>query len=101
MNVIDYNREAWDRQVESGQNPWTQPVSREVIEAARRGEWTIVLTEQKPIPVSWFPKHPLLNGIDVLGLACGGGQQGPILAAAGANVTNFDNSPKQLEKDKF
>jgi SAM-dependent methyltransferase len=101
MNVVDYNREAWDRQVESGQNPWTQPVSREVIDAARRGEWTIVLTEQKPIPASWFPKHPFLTGLDVLGLASGGGQQGPVLAAAGANVTIFDNSPKQLEKDRF
>lgn len=101
MNIVDYNREAWDRQVESGQNPWTQPVSRETIEAARRGEWTIVLTEQKPIPAAWFPRHPFLNGLDVLGLASGGGQQGPVLAAAGANVTIFDNSPKQLEKDRF
>jgi len=101
MNVVDYNREAWDRQVEGGQNPWTQPVSREVIEAARRGEWMIVLTEQKSIPASWFPKHPFLNGVDVLGLASGGGQQGPVLAAAGANVTIFDNSAKQLEKDRF
>ena len=31
-----YNREAWDRHVEDG-NQWTVPVGREVIEAARRG----------------------------------------------------------------
>jgi 2-polyprenyl-3-methyl-5-hydroxy-6-metoxy-1,4-benzoquinol methylase len=45
----------------------------------------------------WFPP---LKGADVLCLASGGGQQGPILAATGANVTVFDNSPRQLEQDQ-
>jgi len=36
----------------------------------------------------------------VLCPASGGGQQGPVLAAAGADVTVFDNSPKQLERDE-
>jgi len=36
----------------------------------------------------------------VLCLASGGGQQGPILAAAGAHVTVFDNSPQQLAQDR-
>jgi SAM-dependent methyltransferase len=36
----------------------------------------------------------------VLCLASGGGQQGPILAAAGARVTVFDNSPQQLAQDR-
>jgi ubiquinone/menaquinone biosynthesis C-methylase UbiE len=40
-----------------------------------------------------------LKGADVLCLASGGGQQGPILAALGANVTVFDNSPAQLKQD--
>jgi len=35
----------------------------------------------------------------VLCLASGGGQQAPILAAAGARTTSFDNSPEQLNKD--
>ena len=43
----------------------------------------------------------MLKVIDILGLASGGGQQTPILAALGANVTSFDDSAKQLEKDKF
>lgn len=42
-----------------------------------------------------------MNGRDVLGLASGGGQQGPILSAAGANVTVFDQSPKQLDCDRL
>jgi SAM-dependent methyltransferase len=37
----------------------------------------------------------------VLCLASGGGQQGPILAAAGARVTVFDNSPRQLGQDRM
>jgi SAM-dependent methyltransferase len=96
MNVLDYNREAWNRQVESG-NPWTIPVTSEQIAAARRGEWSVVLTENKPVPREWFPPPA---GCDVLCLASGGGQQGPILSAAGANVTVFDNSPRQLERDR-
>jgi SAM-dependent methyltransferase len=97
MDVRAYNRSAWNRQVEEG-NPWTLPVSPEVIAAARRGEWSLVLTPTKPVPRSWFPDD--LHGKDVLCLASGGGQQGPVLAAAGANVTVFDNSPRQLEQDR-
>jgi SAM-dependent methyltransferase len=42
-----------------------------------------------------------LVGQDVLCLASGGGQQGPILAAAGAHVTVFDNSAAQLAQDRL
>ncbi len=34
-------------------------------------------------------------------LASGGGQQAPVLAAAGADVTSFDISEEQLSKDAF
>jgi SAM-dependent methyltransferase len=97
MDVRSYNREKWDKQVEYG-NPWTIPASPGVITAARKGEWSVLLTEQKAVPRDWFPKD--LHGVDILCLASGGGQQGPVLAAAGANVTVFDNSPKQLEQDR-
>ena len=97
MGVRDYNREAWDREVERG-NEWTVPVGPAVIEAARQGRWEIVLTETKPVPKDWFPD---LQGADVLCLASGGGQQAPVLAAAGANVTVLDNSPGQLAQDRL
>src|SRR5215216_2473758 len=97
MGVRDYNREAWDREVERG-NEWTVPVGPTVIEAARQGRWEIVLTETKPVPKDWFPD---LQGADVLCLASGGGQQAPVLAAAGANVTVLDNSPGQLAQDRL
>jgi ubiquinone/menaquinone biosynthesis C-methylase UbiE len=98
MDVRAYNREKWDLQVELG-NPWTIPSSPEVIAAARHGEWSVLLTEQKSVPRPWFPKD--LHGVDILCLASGGGQQGPILAAAGGNITVFDNSPRQLEQDRM
>ncbi|MCB0122414.1 MAG: class I SAM-dependent methyltransferase, partial [Caldilineaceae bacterium] len=77
---------------------WTIPVSPDVIAAARQGRWQIILTPTKPVPAHWFP--PLM-GKELLGLASGGGQQGPILAAAGARVTIFDNSPQQLAQDRY
>ena len=97
MGVRDYNREAWDREVERG-NEWTVPVGPDVIEAVRQGRWEILLTETKPVPKDWFPD---LQGADVLCLASGGGQQAPVLAAAGANVTVLDNSPGQLAQDRL
>lgn len=102
MNIREYNSQAWDKQVEQG-NPWTQPVSPEIIANARRGEWSVLLTEQISVPREWFHARGYtdLRGMDILGLASGGGQQGPIFAAAGAHVTVLDNSAKQLERDSM
>jgi SAM-dependent methyltransferase len=97
MDIRAYNRQAWNHQVEEG-NRWTVPVSPEVIAAARRGEWAILLTPTKATPRDWFPAD--LAGVKVLCLAGAGGQQAPVLAAAGANVTVLDNSPRQLERDQ-
>ncbi len=98
MDVHSYNKDAWNREVEGGESRWTKPFDSEVIVRARRGEFSIVLTENIPVPPRWFP--PLHNA-DVLCLASGGGQQGPVLAAVGANVTVFDNSPAQLRQDQL
>jgi SAM-dependent methyltransferase len=98
MDIRSYNRDAWNREVQGGQSRWTQPVTPDVIAKARQGEFSILLTENIPVPQRWFPS---LKGADVLCLASGGGQQGPVLAAAGANVTVFDNSPAQLRQDQL
>jgi SAM-dependent methyltransferase len=50
------------------------------------------------VPREWLPD---VTGLEVLCLASGGGQQGPILAAAGAVVTVLDNSPAQLGQDRL
>ncbi len=97
MNVREHNRDVWDREVERG-GEWSMPVGPEVIEAARQGRWSVLLTETKPVPREWFPAE--MRGVEVLCLASGGGQQGPVLAAAGARVTVFDNSPGQLACDR-
>ncbi len=97
MNIIDYNRNAWDNQVEQ-KNKWTLPVNNETIKNAKHGGWEVVLTPIKPVPKNWFPE---LSGCRLLCLASAGGQQAPIFSAAGAEVTVLDNSPKQLAQDKF
>jgi ubiquinone/menaquinone biosynthesis C-methylase UbiE len=98
MNIREHNRQAWDKQVEWGSNPWTIPVGPDEILAARQGQWVIYLTPTKPLPREWLPG---IRGKHVLCLASGGGQQGPILVAAGAKVTVLDNSPRQLAQDRI
>ena len=91
-----FNREAWDSQVARG-NRWTRPVSPEEVRQAQSGRVRVVLTPQKPAPAAWLAPIP---GSRVLCLAGGGGQQAPLLAAAGAEVTVLDSSPAQLEQDR-
>lgn len=98
MNYIKKNSEAWDNLVDTGCT-WTIPVSAETIENAKNGIWNLLLTPEKYVPRNWFPEN--LAGVKVLLIAGGGGQQGPTLAAAGADVTVFDNSKKQLERDEM
>jgi SAM-dependent methyltransferase len=95
-DVARHNREAWDGLVARA-NRWTLPVDAATIAAARRGEWQIVLTPTRPVPRAWYPP---LAGEAVLLLAGAGGQQAPVLAAAGARVTVLDNSPRQLAQDQ-
>src|SRR5690349_16583258 len=91
LDVFAHNSAAWDKRVRDGDR-WTIPATAETIAAAGRGEWAIILTPTKPVPQSWFPP---LKGLRVLCLAGAGGQQAPILAAAGGDVTSFDASEAQ------
>lgn len=97
MDILSYNRNAWNQEVKN-KNPWTIPVGPEVIAAARQGDWQLVLTPTKPVPREWYPE---IKSCRVLCLASGGGQQGPVLSAAGAIVTVLDNSPGQLAQDRM
>ncbi|BBM85512.1 class I SAM-dependent methyltransferase [Candidatus Uabimicrobium amorphum] len=96
MDIVHHNSGAWDQQSKQGSR-WSQPVTSKEIEAARNGEWNVILTPNKNVPHCWFDSLP---GKNLLGLASGGGQQIPILSAAGARVTSFDNSQEQLDKDQ-
>ena len=75
MSVFDFNQREWDGLVELG-SPRTVPSSSEAIaKKARDGDWQLVRTASLQVPTSWFPS---LTGCQVICLASGGGQEGPI-----------------------
>jgi len=96
MNVAEHNRRAWNRQAREGCR-WSTPAGPTEIAEARGGAPRILLTPDTPVPQDWLGD---LRGQDVLCLASGGGQQAPLLAAAGARVTSFDLSEEQLALDR-
>ena len=104
--MIDYtkiNSKAWDTRAENG-CCYAVPISHEVYENAKNGIWEVILTPVKPVPKGWFlpfTKNNRLDGVKVLGLASGGGQQMPVLSAVGADCTVLDYSDKQLESERF
>ena len=97
MNYIKANKDFWNNQSQN-KSPWSQPVSRKAMEKARLGKPELFITPTKAVPQGWLTKS--WKGLDVLGVACGGGQQMPLLSGAGANVTSFDFSKEQLSKDR-
>jgi ubiquinone/menaquinone biosynthesis C-methylase UbiE len=97
LDIRAYNREAWNREVDQG-NQWTIPVDSQTVALARQETWSVLLTPTRPVPASWFPH---MRGTKILCLASGGGQQGPTFAAAGGIVTVLDNSPHQLQQDRL
>lgn len=96
-HILNLNRRGWDLRVVKQDN-WTRPVSVEQIERARLGDWSLVLTPNRAVPRNWFGD---VIDRDILCLASGGGQQAPILAAAGAHVTVLDASDRQLGQDRM
>ncbi len=52
----------------------------EIVARARGGQWQIILTPLKPVPEDWLGD---VRGKNILCLAGSGGQQAPVLAAAG------------------
>ncbi len=98
MKYVEENSRIWDKRAENNDR-WSTVVTVEEVAKARKGDWHIILTPEKPVPRDWFPSD--MKGLKVLCLASGGGQQGPILAAIDGDDTVFDNSQGQLEKDLY
>lgn len=94
-DFIKHNQKAWDSQARANV-PWSQPVSSEVVEKAKQGIWELYVLPTS-LDKDWIGD---IKGKKVLCLASAGGQQGPILAALGAEVTVFDLSEEQLSKDR-
>lgn len=85
--VVAHNRRSWDSMVEK-QQCFTRP--------ARGEDFRIPLVSLDES--GWLGDS--LVGRRVLCLAAGGGRQAPLYAAAGAEVTVVDISPKMLSQDR-
>jgi ubiquinone/menaquinone biosynthesis C-methylase UbiE len=105
-NMKDYteiNSKTWDVWAKNG-CCWSVPISHEIYMDAKAGKWDVILTPCKPVPKTWFApfiKNNQLDGIKLLGLASGGGQQMPIFSALGADCTVLDYSECQLERERM
>ena len=95
-SYTDLNAKTIDQWIAEGW-AWGIPVSHEAYLAAQKGAPQIRLTPNRSIPLHWLGD---LRGKKVLGLAAGGGQQMPLLAAIGAQCTVMDYSAKQIESDQ-
>ncbi|MET4682846.1 class I SAM-dependent methyltransferase [Brevundimonas faecalis] len=96
LDVLAHNQTAWDRQAALDCD-WSRPVSPETVAAARAGRWSVQLTPGA-LPDDWLGD---VRGRRILCLASAGGQQAPVLAAAGAETTVFDISRRQLDQDRL
>lgn len=97
MNYLEINADIWDHINECLADKATA-ISHEAYLDAKTGKFEVKLAGIKVVPKDWFPK---LSGADVLALASGGGQQGPVFVAHGANVTVTDISDRQLANEKY
>ena len=106
MNKSDYtsiNSKTIDSWIENGWE-WGVSISHEKFINAKNGQWSVVLTPQKPVPAQWFQpfmKNGRLDNVKLLGLASGGGQQMPVFSALGADCTVLDYSDRQLESERL
>ena len=84
-DYIKLNEDRWNHV----KNDYTEPLTHEELEEVRKNPISVALTVGKKVPIEWFEKA---NGKKILGLACGGGQQGPVFAIKGYDVTIMDFS---------
>ncbi len=94
---VSFNADIWDNINECLVDK-TTAISHEDYIAAKNGMLNVSLAGITKVPKEWFPT---LKGADVLALACGGGQQCPVFADHGAEVTVMDISNSQLAKEKY
>lgn len=90
------NSRAWDKEEETG-SWWSKIVDESLIAKAREGNLELRITTERTVPQSWSKR---LKDKSVLVLCGGGGQQTPLIAAYGGDVTSIDISENQIEKDR-
>ena len=97
MNIVEHNKAAWNNEVKTG-NGGTVSATTEDVLNAKKGSYGYKFSTNGHYPQEWIDHA---KGKKILCLAAGGGQQGPVFAAIGADVTVFDNSPLQLKQDEM
>lgn len=102
-HYADINARAIDEWVKGGWE-WGRPIDHDIYMQARQSrQWHVLLTPQVPVPHSWFEPYlrdGRLDGVSLLGLASGGGQQMPVFCALGARSTVLDYSELQLQNER-
>jgi SAM-dependent methyltransferase len=101
-HYTDINARTIDKWADDGWE-WGVPLSPAAFARARQGQWDVLLTPIKPVPHDWFVpflRQGRLDGVKLLGLASGGGQQMPVFAALGADCTVLDYSERQLDRER-
>lgn len=97
MEYTEINAATIDRWCREGWE-WGKPLSKEKYEAAKLGQWDVLLTPTRPVPHGWFGGD--IRGKRLLGLASGGAQQMPVFAALGADCAVLDYSESQIESER-
>jgi SAM-dependent methyltransferase len=97
-DCIAFNQNRWNQVARKKGNPYTIPISHEALMQARDKPIEVGLTVGRTVPAWWFEKA---KGNKILGLACGGGQQGPLFAVKGFDTTIMDFSEAQLASDRL
>lgn len=97
-DYLKFNQDRWNNVSRNKGNPYTVPISHEELMEAKGKPIEVSLTVGKVVPTEWFDKA---KGKKILGLACGGGQQGAIFAAKGFETTIMDYSEEQLASDRL
>ena len=54
MDIVKHNEIVGDKQSSDAESPLVQPVGSAEVEAARRGDWQVILTPTKTVPEHWF-----------------------------------------------
>ncbi len=96
-DYVLFNQNRWNKVAEKGIR-YTVPLTHEQFEAAKTQPLQVALTVGRSVPCEWFDRAV---GNRLLGLACGGGQQGPLFAAKGFDTTIMDFSENQLASDRM
>lgn len=94
-DYIGYNADTWNH-INECLTDKTAALRHEDYIAAKNGVLRVSLAGVRDVPECWFPT---LKNAHVLALACGGGQQCPVFAAHGADVTVTDISDGQLAQE--